>query len=84
MQRGIERAQEPQHRIEDLLGVLYAGGKTVELQGRVITVRIGTESIPPESLSSGEKQLLQLLLECMVAGANPVIIDEPELSLHVY
>ena len=46
-------------------------------------MRKGEEVIPLEALSSGEKQLLQLLLECLAAGANPILIDEPELSLHV-
>jgi energy-coupling factor transporter ATP-binding protein EcfA2 len=83
VQKGIDRAQEPQHRIEALLGRLYGGRKKVELRGNEVVVLIGKESIPLQSLSSGEKQLLQLLLECLAAGTNPVLIDEPELSLHV-
>jgi predicted ATPase len=83
VQRQIDLAQEPQHRIEELLGEFYAGGKKVFLRGREVIVEAQGETIPLESLSSGEKQLLQLLLECLAAGANPVIIDEPELSLHV-
>jgi len=83
VQRGIDLAQEPQHRIEALLGRLYGGKKKVELRGREVTVMAGKEPIPLESLSSGEKQLLQLLLECLAAGQTPVLIDEPELSLHV-
>ena len=83
VQRGIDRAQEPQHRIEALLGRLYGGRKKVELRGREVVVLVGKEQIPLESLSSGEKQLMQLLLECLIAGESPVLIDEPELSLHV-
>jgi hypothetical protein len=83
VQRGIDHAQEPQHRIEELLGRLYGGRKKVELQGREVVVMAGKDPIPLESLSSGEKQLLQLLLECLTAGRSPVLIDEPELSLHV-
>jgi predicted ATPase len=83
VQKGIDLAQEPQHRIESLLGRLYGGRKKVELRGREVVVLVGRESIPLESLSSGEKQLLQLLLEFLAAGQNPVLIDEPELSLHV-
>jgi predicted ATPase len=83
VQKGIDRAQEPQHRIESLLGRLYGGRKKVELRGNEVVVLVGKESIPLQSLSSGEKQLLQLLLECLAAGTNPILIDEPELSLHV-
>jgi hypothetical protein len=83
VQRGIDQAQEPQRKIEDLLTSMYSGGKTVGLQGRTVTVTIGETEVPLESLSSGEKQLMQLLLECLAARDNPVIIDEPELSLHV-
>lgn len=83
VQKGIDRAQEPQHRIESLLGRLYGGRKKVELRGNEVVVLVGRETIPLQSLSSGEKQLLQLLLECLAAGSNPVLIDEPELSLHV-
>lgn len=83
VQRGIDRAQEPQHRIESLLGRMYGGRKKVELRGREVVILSGTKPIPLESLSSGEKQLLQLLLECLAAGESPVLIDEPELSLHV-
>ena len=83
VQRGINLAQEPQHEIESLLGRLYGGKKKVELRGREVVISSGQTPIPLESLSSGEKQLLQLLLECLAAGPNPVLIDEPELSLHV-
>jgi len=44
---------------------------------------VNDEKIPLESLSSGEKQLMQILLEVMAGGVNAVIIDEPELSMHV-
>jgi len=83
VQRSVDQALRPQRKIEELLGQLYFGRKTVELQGRHVIVMVGSEPIALEHLSSGEKQLLQLLLECLTAGDNPVIIDEPELSLHV-
>ncbi|MFC6156102.1 AAA family ATPase [Kribbella jiaozuonensis] len=83
VQQGIEKAQEPQRKIEQLLSDLYSGGKEVTLQGRAVSVSANGEAIPLESLSSGEKQMLQLLLETLAAGNAPVIIDEPELSLHV-
>lgn len=81
--RHVERALEPQHEVERLISELYAGGKRLEFRGGNVEVLINDHVIPLESLSSGEKQLLQILLECLAAGDNPVLIDEPELSLHV-
>ncbi|MFB8765976.1 AAA family ATPase [Nocardiopsis alba] len=83
VQQEVDKAQEPQKRIENLLSDLYGAGKKVELQGREVVVRQGNESVPLESLSSGQKQILQILIESLSAGSNPIIIDEPELSLHV-
>jgi len=83
VQRGIEAAQEPQRRIESLLSELYTGGKAVALSSREVGIVAGGKAVPLESLSSGEKQMLQLLLETLAAENNPVLIDEPELSLHV-
>jgi len=34
-------------------------------------------------LSSGEKHLVRILLESLSAQGNCIIIDEPELSLHI-
>lgn len=79
----IDRTLEPQRQLSNLIGDLYSGGKTVELSSRGISITLGDESIPLQSLSSGEKQLLQILLETLAAGPAPVIIDEPELSMHV-
>lgn len=39
--------------------------------------------MPLESLSSGERQLLQILLETLAVDNSSIIIDEPELSMHV-
>lgn len=43
------------------------------------------EELPPEILSSGERQLILLFCNVLVSGQNPAIyiIDEPELSLNV-
>ena len=41
------------------------------------------EYIGIDLLSSGEKQLLRLLIECLGAQGDCIVIDEPELSLHI-
>jgi ABC-type cobalamin/Fe3+-siderophores transport system ATPase subunit len=83
IQRGIEEAQEPTRRIEALLQDLFTGGKSVALTARNLVVVANGHAIPIASLSSGEKQMVRLLLECLVAGKDSIIIDEPELSMHV-
>lgn len=79
----IDAALAPQWRLAELLRSLYSGGKQINFTGSGIEIALNDENIPLESLSSGEKQMLQILLEVLAAGAAPVIIDEPELSMHV-
>lgn len=79
----ISEALKPQEDFNRLIGDLYTGDKQLELSARGISVKSNDAAIPLESLSSGEKQLLQILLEALSGGPNTVMIDEPELSMHV-
>lgn len=83
VQESIAQALRPQHDLENLINDLYGGNKKLEFKGDEVVIRIGENTIPLESLSSGEKQLLQILLECLAADKSLVLVDEPELSLHV-
>lgn len=84
VQDKVEKAQEPTHKMKELIERMFTGGKKVRLTPRslVVTSRDATE-LPVEALSSGEKQLLRLFVECRAAGKSAIIIDEPELSMHV-
>ncbi|WP_226986057.1 AAA family ATPase [Brachybacterium sp. FME24] len=82
----------PQKEFQRIIDSMYRGNKHLVLGGprtprayaiSPIEVEINDRSIPLKSLSSGEKQLLQILLEVLSSNKNAVIIDEPELSLHV-
>jgi predicted ATP-binding protein involved in virulence len=44
---------------------------------------VGKDRLPLATLSSGEKQILRILVEAIGARDSAVIIDEPELSMHV-
>lgn len=85
----VEETLRPQREFQNILEHLYSGDKHLVLDSRrgpratVMQVEVGGSAIPLESLSSGEKQLLQLLLETLAAGTSTVMIDEPELSMHV-
>jgi energy-coupling factor transporter ATP-binding protein EcfA2 len=79
----IEAATATRDRFENLLRTLF-NGKVILLKERTIEVRLaGDEEIGLGSLSSGEKQLLRILFEVMSAGPNAVLIDEPEISMHL-
>ena len=79
----IDNALRPQREFQDVIRDLFSGNKVVSFDPRGIRVRVGDESIPLRALSSGERQLLHILLQALSGGSNSVIIDEPEISLHV-
>jgi predicted ATPase len=85
----IDQVLAPQHELQSVIDEMYIGNKHLVLGParssngrRNIGVRINDESIPLHALSSGEKQLLQILLETLAVGESTIMIDEPELSLH--
>lgn len=79
----IDEAFKPQRALQSLIAELYSGNKELRFDSRGIQVMINEGVVPLESLSSGEKQLLQVLLETLASGSNTILIDEPELSMHV-
>ena len=67
---------------------LFAGtGKTIEIDPMTnqLVFRDGDEIIHLYKLSSGEKQLLIILLRVFLMDEQPYILlmDEPEISLHI-
>jgi len=80
----IEKAMEPRGALEHLVSELFSQNAHVEFLDSSIRVRTrDSKDISLARLSSGEKQILRILVETIMAGANPIIIDEPELSLHI-
>lgn len=83
VEQQIERAGNPRTRLSTLLNRLFQN-KKVNLEDEGISiVGMDNSSIPLALLSSGEKHVLRLFVETVNAGSNPVLIDEPEISLHV-
>lgn len=79
----ITQAMASRTRLQDLISKLFQG-KRVEFGEATITVQTEDNSpIDLGLLSSGEKQVLRLLVEALRAGDNTLLIDEPELSMHV-
>jgi predicted ATP-dependent endonuclease of OLD family len=65
----------------------YLNPKTVSIQdsGEIFIQSPTQQILSPHMLSSGEKQILILLIQAIVRESEPIIYvaDEPELSLHV-
>ncbi|MCW1095095.1 ATP-binding protein [Streptomyces sp. RS2] len=83
VQKEIELALEPQIRIQQLINDMYGGDKKLTFRHGELEITSAGERVPIESLSGGEKQLLRLLLECLATEEAPILVDEPELSMHV-
>lgn len=80
----IDKAMAPQRELESLIQKMFSGGKVVRFSEGAIKVEMGkNEEIPLSSLSSGEKQILRLFVETLLAADNTILIDEPEISMHI-
>ncbi len=84
-----ERAQEiasAKARFEDLIDELFHDtGKVIDRTSNEIFFFQQGERLTPYQLSSGEKQMLIILLTVLVEDGQPYVLlmDEPEISLHV-
>lgn len=90
MLKDLRAAMKKQERIEkffDLINSLFQStGKTIDIddQNRVV-FRKGDINIAMDQLSAGEKQILLLLftLFLMEDRSTLLLLDEPEISLHI-
>ena len=73
-------------RFQDIVDELFAetGKSIVRTENEIRFTQIG-EQLLPYQLSSGEKQLLTILLTVLVEDEQPYVLfmDEPEVSLHI-
>ena len=83
VERLVSRLEQPRKRLEELVNEFLSEGKRIEFQEGQILFFNNKEALPLEVLSSGEKQLLRIFLETLAASQAPVVIDEPELSMHI-
>ena len=84
-QKAQEIAGEKEH-FYDLVDSLFAdtAKKALRTSNEIVLVQNG-ENLYPYQLSSGEKQMLIILLTVLVQNKEPytLFMDEPEISLHV-
>ena len=77
---------EPKKRFQDIIDDLFTetGKKIVRTENEIRFTQVG-ETLFPYNLSSGQKQILAILLTVLVEDNLPYVLlmDEPEVSLHV-
>lgn len=80
----VEEILRPRTELAKILKQMIGSGKEIKLHDRDIKASGNKqEEISLEDLSSGEKQLLRIFIDVLLANGQPIIIDEPELSLHI-
>jgi predicted ATP-dependent endonuclease of OLD family len=80
----IVQATKSQAAFQEIINSLYSGDKRIVFKNNsTIEFRAGRKRVQLNRLSSGEKQLLRILLTTLSGETSPVLIDEPELSMHV-
>ena len=81
-----QHLSEPKKRFQDIVDDLFeeTGKKIVRTENEIRFSQIG-ETLLPYKLSSGEKQMLAILLTVLVEDQQPYVLfmDEPEVSLHI-
>jgi len=84
-----EKAQmisRPKKMFQDIIDDLFSetGKKIIRTENEIKFTQIG-ETLHPYQLSSGEKQMLAILLTVLVEDGKPYVLfmDEPEVSLHI-
>ena len=81
-----QQLSQPKTRFQDMVDDLFedTGKKIVRTENEIRFSQIG-ETLVPYQLSSGEKQMLAILLTVLVEDQQPYVLfmDEPEVSLHI-
>jgi len=81
-----QQLSQKKTRFQDIVDDLFAdtGKKMVRTENEIRFTQIG-EMLVPYQLSSGEKQILAILLTVLVEDDQPYVLfmDEPEVSLHI-
>jgi predicted ATPase len=80
----IQEAVAPRDKLQSMIGEMFSGNKKVAFTDAGIELSgIGDTKISLARLSSGEKQLIRILIDTLLAAENSFILDEPEISMHV-
>ncbi len=81
-----QQLSQAKTRFQDIVDDLFleTGKKIVRTENEIRFSQIG-ETLLPYQLSSGEKQILAILLTVLIEDGQPYVLfmDEPEVSLHI-
>ena len=81
-----QQLSQKKTRFQDIVDDLFheTGKKIIRTENEIRFTQIG-EVLVPYQLSSGEKQMLAILLTVLVEDDQPYVLfmDEPEVSLHI-
>ena len=81
-----QRLSQPKNKFQDMMDSLFAetGKRLIRSKNEIMFSQIG-EELTPYQLSSGEKQMLAILLTVLIEDNQHYVLfmDEPEVSLHV-
>ncbi|MBQ8711724.1 MAG: AAA family ATPase [Prevotella sp.] len=81
-----QQLSQKKTRFQDIVDELFeeTGKKIVRTENEIRFSQIG-ETLAPYQLSSGEKQMLAILLTVLIEDDQPYVLfmDEPEISLHI-
>ena len=84
VEKRIESAMAPIDKLRALISDLFSSSKSITFGDRSIDIETHDRtSIGLQALSSGEKQVLRIFIEALLARESSIIIDEPEISMHV-
>jgi predicted ATP-dependent endonuclease of OLD family len=84
VEKKIEQAMAPREKLQRLIQRMFTGNKEIYFTDRSINVETDDKTnIGLQSLSSGEKQLLRICVEALLTGESSIMIDEPEISMHI-
>ena len=77
---------EPKRKFQGMIDSLFSdtGKQLIRSQNDIAFSQLG-ERLTPYQLSSGEKQMLVILLTVLIEDNRPYVLfmDEPEISLHI-
>jgi predicted ATP-dependent endonuclease of OLD family len=83
IEKEISEVMAPREALKTLVSEMFYGNKSLQISDSGIDVDVEGKRIDLSLLSSGEKQLLKVLVDTVIAGPSIVLLDEPELSMHI-
>ena len=80
----IEVAMTSRNKLQELITRMFSKNKEIRFADESIEIyTLSGDMIGLISLSSGEKHLLRIFVQTLLVGESSMLIDEPELSMHV-